>query len=102
MNLTIRKAGKRKGKTEISYADENWYTKLKSKYRKKKPNRFDHQKRFLSVFDISEMKKMESITNSQIKRGEKERGNSAAHYVCGCGVEACVGHNEWKQEPLNK
>ena len=93
MKVYTPKSGKNKGKSEISYSDESWHTKFKSKWRKKKPNRFDHSKRFLSLLDLAEAKRMESITNSQIKRGEREDGNYAYHYVCGCGVEGCVGHN---------
>lgn len=96
MEIFKRKAGKLKGKLEVSYSHESWYTKFKSKYRKKHPNRFSYQKRFLSLLDLAEAKKMEAITNSQIKRGEREKGNFAYHYVCGCGVEGCIGHNEIK------
>lgn len=94
MKIYKKKAGKDKGQEKISYSNESWYSKSKSKHRKKKPNRFNHQKRFLSSLDLAEAKKMESITNSQIKRGDKEPGNFAYHYVCGCGAEGCVGHNE--------
>lgn len=94
MDLSVRKAGKQKGETVRTYRDEDWFKKAKSKYRKTKPNRFNKQKRFLSQLDMAEAKRMESITNSRIKRGEIKKGNFGWHYVCGCGVEGCVGHSE--------
>jgi hypothetical protein len=92
MKIFTPKKGKNKGKSVRSYIDD--FGKHKSKYRKVKPNRFHIQKRFLSQLDLAEMKKMEAISNSQIKRGERQKGNWGGHYVCGCGVEGCVGYNE--------
>jgi hypothetical protein len=45
-------------------------------------------KRFYSSRDMSEIKRMESVRNSRVKRGETD--NKHKHIcVCGCGAEGC-------------
>lgn len=46
-------------------------------------------KRFLSSRDMSELKHMISIRNSQIKRKEIKENNNAYVSLCGCGHEGC-------------
>ena len=47
-------------------------------------------KRFLTLFDMSEAKRAESILNSRIKRGELERLPHGYMVDCGCGCEGCI------------
>ncbi len=47
-------------------------------------------KRFLTSFDMSEAKRAESILNSQIKRGERERLPYGYMVDCGCGASGCI------------
>lgn len=53
-------------------------------------------KRFLTLFDMSEAKRAESILNSQIKRGERERLPHVYMCDCGCGCEGCIIVSQYK------
>lgn len=89
--MKISKIKKGKNKGTLTFNDKY---KTLSKYRKEKPNRFYNKKRFLSLLDLAEAKKMEAIFNSRVKRGELTRGNFGFHYVCACGIEGCVNYTE--------
>ena len=53
-------------------------------------------KRFLTLFDMSEAKRAESILNSRIKRGELERLPHGYMVDCGCGCEGCIIVSQYK------
>jgi hypothetical protein len=53
-------------------------------------------KRFLTLFDMSEAKRAESILNSHIKRGELERLPHGYMCDCGCGCEGCIIVSQYK------
>lgn len=62
----------------------NWWHNVKRvEYSRK-------NKRFLNSFDMSEAKRIESILNSRIKRGEVERKFLQYMSVCGCGISGCI------------
>ena len=56
----------------------------------KRVNYSKKDKRFLTSFDMAEAKRMESILNSAIKRGEREDKPNMLHVVCKCGVSGCI------------
>jgi len=47
-------------------------------------------RRFLNSFDMAEAKRAESILNSQIKRGERERLPHGYICDCRCGASGCI------------
>jgi len=53
-------------------------------------------KRFLTLFDMAEAKRGESILNSQIKRGEIERLPHGYMCDCGCGASGCIIVSQYK------
>jgi hypothetical protein len=52
-------------------------------------------RRFLTSFDMAEAKRMESILNSQIKRGDREQKARRYMSVCGCGCTGCIIVSEY-------
>ena len=56
-------------------------------------------RRFLTSRDMAIIKLDESIKNSQIKRGEREKKGNADIRICGCGVEGCFLHLEFDGNP---
>lgn len=63
--------------------------------------RVEHSKngrRFLTSFDMSEAKRMDSIVNSQIKRGERKAKFNRYMCDCGCGCSGCIIVNEYGTE----
>jgi hypothetical protein len=56
----------------------------------KRVNVSKNNKRFLTSFDMAEAKRMESILNSEIKRGERPVEGNMRHVVCTCGVSGCI------------
>jgi hypothetical protein len=54
-----------------------------------------NRRRFLNSFDMAEAKRMESILNSQIKRGERETKPNRYMCVCGCGCTGCIIVSEY-------
>jgi hypothetical protein len=56
----------------------------------KRVNESKNGKRFLDSFDMAEAKRMESILNSQIKRGDREPKPRRYMSVCGCGCTGCI------------
>ena len=61
-----------------------------------------YRKRFFTSIDMSELKHMIAIRNSQIKRGEIEDHPNNYIAVCGCGHEGCfiLGSHETIDETL--
>lgn len=51
-------------------------------------------KRFLTQLDMAEAKRTDSIRNSEIKRGEREKLPHRYICDCGCGTEGCMMVNE--------
>lgn len=49
-----------------------------------------NNRRFLTSFDMSEAKRMESIHNSEIKRGIKKQKGNMKHVICTCGSSGCL------------
>lgn len=47
-------------------------------------------KRFLTLFDMAEAKRMESILNSRIKRGDIEAKANQYMVDCRCGASGCI------------
>ena len=47
-----------------------------------------NDKRFYTDVDMMEIKRMESVSNSEQKRGLKEKKHSSI-YDCRCGCEGC-------------
>lgn len=59
-----------------------WYENIRRRKESK------NYKRFYTQLDMAEIKRMESIANSEVKRGI--RANRPNYYcVCGCGTEGC-------------
>ena len=56
-------------------------------------------RRFLTSRDMAIIKLDESIKNSQINRGEREKKGNADIRICGCGVEGCFLHIEFDNNP---
>jgi hypothetical protein len=52
-------------------------------------------RRFLSSFDMSEAKRLDSILNSRIKRGEIPAKFNRYMCDCGCGCTGCIIVNEY-------
>ena len=53
--------------------------------------RVDHSKngkRFYSSRDMMEIRRMESVANSELKRGLRKKDHTHI-YECGCGTEGC-------------
>jgi hypothetical protein len=46
------------------------------------------KKRFYTSRDMSELKRMESVSNAEAKRGERDKKHEYIS-VCGCGSEGC-------------
>lgn len=62
----------------------NWWHNIKRvKYSK-------NNRRFLTSIDMSEAKRLESIFNSRIKRGELKRKFKQHMTICTCGVSGCI------------
>lgn len=59
-----------------------WYENIRRRKESK------NWKRFYTMLDMSEIKRMESIANSEVKRGERKNKPNYC-YVCGCGSEGC-------------
>lgn len=49
-------------------------------------------RRFLTQLDMSIIKHDIAVRNSQIKRGEIERGGHEDIRICGCGAPGCAIH----------
>lgn len=49
-----------------------------------------NNRRFFTSLDMSEAKRLESILNSRIKRGEISAKFTQHMYDCGCGVTGCI------------
>lgn len=63
--------------------------------------RVDHSKngkRFYTSFDMAEAKRMDSILNSQIKRGDRKAKFTRYMCDCGCGASGCIIVNEYGTE----
>ena len=59
-----------------------WYENIRQRKESKNGNRF------YTLLDMAEIKRMESVQNSRVKRGEmKNRPNYCS--CCGCGSEGC-------------
>jgi hypothetical protein len=56
----------------------------------KRVNVSKNNKRFLTSFDMAEAKRMESILNSEIKRGVRPVEGNMRHVICTCGVSGCI------------
>lgn len=54
------------------------------------------RKRFFNSFDMAEAKRLGSILDSQIKRGEIESNPNRYICDCGCGMSGCIIVNEYK------
>lgn len=91
LKIVTTKRGKNAGRTAWKYPS----FRISSKYRKRKPNQFNHTKRFLSQYDLAEAKRSVATFNSRVKRGEIQRQSHGYHYVCGCGSEGCIGYSEY-------
>lgn len=59
-----------------------WYENIRQRKESK------NYKRFYTQLDMAEIKRMESVQNSEIKRGEREHRPNY-YSVCGCGSEGC-------------
>lgn len=68
-----------------------WYERVRRRDESK------NGKRFYTELDMAEIKRMESVANSEVKRGLRE--NKPNYYsVCGCGAEGCfiISYSEGK------
>ena len=59
-----------------------WYERVRRRKESK------NLKRFYTQLDMAEIKRMESVANSEVKRGLREKRPNLS-YVCGCGSEGC-------------
>ena len=55
---------------------------------KKKPISKNGKRKLTSV-DMSSVKHLQAINNSEVKRGEAPKGNTHNVLICECGVEGC-------------
>ena len=55
-------------------------------------------KRFLTSFDMAEAKRMESMLNSRIKRGEESVKFGQYMCDCGCGCSGCIIVSQYGSE----
>ncbi len=62
----------------------NWWNNVK------RVDQSKNGKRFYTSFDMSEAKRMESILNSRIKRGEIPAKFNQYMCDCGCGASGCI------------
>ncbi len=68
-----------------------WYERVRRRDESK------NGKRFYTELDMAEIKRMESVANSEVKRGLRK--NKPNYYsVCGCGAEGCfiISYSEGK------
>ena len=56
-----------------------------------------HGNRFYTSLDMATIKHDTAVRNAQVKRGEViKQGNNEYISVCGCGVEGCFVHGNFK------
>lgn len=60
----------------------------------------DLNKRFFNSIDMAEIKRLEAIKNSQVKRGELVlKGNNEYVSNCSCGIGGCFFHGSYESLP---
>jgi len=72
-----------------------WYENLRKRNESKSGNRFYTQ------HDMAEIKRIESVANSEAKRGIREHKPNY-YCVCGCGCEGCFIVTYTESRPFEK